>query len=57
MIRVVHPRIRMLTFYPSQIPGSKRNRIQDPDPEHWILRYKKLVKIIYIFKFLIEQLP
>ena len=28
----VHPgsRIRMLTFYPSRIPGSKRHRIPDP---------------------------
>ncbi len=34
MIRVVHPgsRIRMMTFYPSRIPGSKRHRI--PDPQH-----------------------
>jgi hypothetical protein len=32
MIRVVHPgsRIRMLTFYPSRIRGSKRNPIPDP---------------------------
>ncbi len=37
MIRVVHPgsRIRMLTFYPSRIQGSKRHRIPDPDPQHW----------------------
>jgi hypothetical protein len=37
MIRVVHPgsRIRMLTFYPSRIPGSRRHRIPDPDPQHW----------------------
>jgi hypothetical protein len=36
MIRVVHPgsRIRMLTFYPSRIQGSKRHRIPDPDPQH-----------------------
>jgi hypothetical protein len=34
MIRVVHPepRIWILTFYPSRIPGSKRHRI--PDPQH-----------------------
>ncbi len=37
MIRVVHPgsRIRILTFYPSRIQGSKRHRIPDPDPQHW----------------------
>ncbi len=35
MIRIVHPgsRIRILTFHPSRIPGSKRHRI--PDPQHW----------------------
>ncbi len=27
-------RIRMLTFYPSRIQGSKRHRIPDPDPQH-----------------------
>jgi hypothetical protein len=38
MIRVIHPesgsrsRIRILTFYPSRIPESKRHRI--PDPQH-----------------------
>jgi hypothetical protein len=33
MIRVVHhgSRIRILTFYPSRIPGSKRQRSPDPD--------------------------
>ncbi len=25
-----------LDFYPSRIQGSKRHRITDPDPEHWI---------------------
>ncbi len=29
-------RIRILTFYPSRIPGSKRHRI--PDPEHWSIQ-------------------
>jgi hypothetical protein len=35
---VVHPetRIRMLTFYPSRIQGSKRHLIPDPDPQHCI---------------------
>ncbi len=35
--RVVLPgfRIRILTFYPSRIQGSKRHRIPDPDPQHW----------------------
>ncbi len=28
-------RIRMLTFYPSRIPGSKRHSI--PDPQHWYI--------------------
>ncbi len=28
-------RIRILIFYPSRIPGSKRHRM--PDPEYWIL--------------------
>jgi hypothetical protein len=39
MIRVVHSgsRIRMLTFYPSRIQGSKRHRIPDPDPQHCVL--------------------
>ncbi len=27
-------RIRILTFYPSRIQGSKRQRIPDPDPQH-----------------------
>ncbi len=27
-------RIRMLTFYPSRIQGSKRHRIPDQDPQH-----------------------
>ncbi len=27
-------RIRRLTFYPSRIQGSKRQRIPDPDPQH-----------------------
>jgi hypothetical protein len=35
MIWVVHPRsgsrIRILSFYPSRIQGSKRHRIPDPD--------------------------
>jgi hypothetical protein len=30
-------RIRMLTFYPSRIQGSKRHRISDPDPQHCCL--------------------
>jgi hypothetical protein len=32
MIRVVHPRsrLRMLTFYPCRIQGSKRHPIRDP---------------------------
>jgi hypothetical protein len=29
-------RIRILTFYPSRIQGSKRHQIPDPDPQHWI---------------------
>ncbi len=36
MTRVVYPgsgsRIRILIFYPSRIPGSKRHRIPDPNP-------------------------
>ncbi len=31
-------RIRMLTFYPSRIQGSKRHWIPDPDPQHWLWR-------------------
>jgi hypothetical protein len=27
-------RIRILSFYPSRIPGSKRHWIPDPDPQH-----------------------
>ncbi len=44
MIRVVHPgsRIRMLTFYPSRIQGSKRHRIPDPDPQHCLNFLQKL---------------
>jgi hypothetical protein len=29
------PRIRILIFYPSRIPGSKRHRIPDSDPQNW----------------------
>ncbi len=36
MIRVVHPGSGS-GFYPSQIPGSKRHWILDPDPQHWLL--------------------
>jgi hypothetical protein len=38
MSRVVHPgsKIRILIFYPSRIQGSKRHRIPDPDPQHWL---------------------
>ncbi len=38
MILVVHPgsRIRIMTFYPSRIQGSKRHRIPDPDPQQKI---------------------
>ncbi len=37
MVRIVHPGIRILIFYPSRIQGSKRHRIRnpDPDPQHW----------------------
>jgi hypothetical protein len=44
MIRVVHPgsRIRMLTFYPSRIQGSKRHPIPDPDPQHCLQPWIKL---------------
>jgi hypothetical protein len=39
MIQDVHPgsgsRIRILVIYPSRIPGSKRHRISDSDPQHW----------------------
>ncbi len=28
-------RIRILTFYPFRIQGSKGHRIPDPDPQHW----------------------
>ncbi len=43
MIRVVRPRsrIRILTFYPSRIQGSKRHRIPDPDPQHWLGKHCK----------------
>jgi hypothetical protein len=43
MILVVHPRsrIRILTFYPSRIQGSKRHRIPDPDPQHCLPRMMK----------------
>ncbi len=27
-------RIRILTFYPSRIQGSKRHKVLDPDPQH-----------------------
>jgi hypothetical protein len=33
-------RFRILTFYPSRIPGSKRHRIPDPDPQHCMAAYK-----------------
>ncbi len=32
-------RIWILTLYPSRIPGSKRRRIPDPDPQHWLKVY------------------
>jgi hypothetical protein len=32
---VCSSRIRILTFYPSRIQGSKRHRIPDLDPKHW----------------------
>ncbi len=43
-------RIRMLTFYPpgSRIQGSKRHRIPDPDPQHWVLL--KASFFVFIFK-------
>jgi hypothetical protein len=46
MIWVVHPgpQIRMLTFYPSRLQGSKRHRIPDPDPQH-CRKYKKLTLV------------
>jgi hypothetical protein len=48
MIRVVHlgsgSPIRILILYSSRIPGSKRHRIPDPDPQHW---YKVQTYIFY----------
>ncbi len=45
MIRVVHSgcRIRILIFYPSQIQGSRRHRIPDPDPQHWSPHANQLI--------------
>ncbi len=31
--------IRMLTFYPSRIQGSKRHPIPDPEPQHYFYRF------------------
>ncbi len=38
-------RIRMLTFYPSRIQGSKRHRIPDLDPQHCCL---VMILLLYI---------
>jgi hypothetical protein len=64
MIWVVHPGsgIRILTFYPSRIQGSKRHRI--PDPEHWMkirIRDKntgsaKVVEQNLMFSFCVREL-
>jgi hypothetical protein len=32
-------RIRILNFYPSRIQGSKRHRIPNLDPQHWLLDF------------------
>ncbi len=37
MIRVVHPGSRSRFFYPYWIQGSKRHRIPDQDPQHWMI--------------------
>ncbi len=39
-------RIRILTFYPSRIQGSKGHRIPDPDPQH-----RTLVRRLSLFSF------
>jgi hypothetical protein len=41
MIRDVHLGSRILIFYLSRIPGSKRHRIPDPDPQHCL----KLIEV------------
>ncbi len=52
-------RILISIFYPSRIPGSKRHRIPDPDPQHWFLEYKlrigfcNLIKIFWELKKII----
>ncbi len=35
-------RVRILIFYPSQIPNPKKHRIPDPDPQHWTIFVKFL---------------
>ncbi len=47
MIRDVHTG---LMFYPSQIHGSKRHRIPDPDPQHCIaVQFRKLIILLRKF--------
>ncbi len=48
-VRAVHPgfRIRMMTFYPSRIQGSKRHRITDPGSGSATLIKRVPVKDIY----------
>jgi hypothetical protein len=36
MIHEVYPGARILIFCPSRIQGSKRRRISDPYPQHWL---------------------
>ncbi len=41
-------RIRILAFYSSRIPGSKKHRIPDTDPQHWLCsNYDSLFAIIF----------
>ncbi len=47
--RKYHPgcssRIRILIFYPSRIPGSKRHRIPDPDPQQSFFGYPRFLHV------------
>jgi hypothetical protein len=64
MIRVVHPgsRIRILTFYPSRIPGPKRHRIPDPevkkapDPGSGSATLVRRVVILEVFRWFFRNL-
>jgi hypothetical protein len=43
MIRVVHPGSGLFTHPGSQIQGSKRHRIPNPDPQHWFFGTSNLI--------------